>query len=324
MTKAPSSMEGAFVGVLTTRALDVASLVPDEPVGGCHLVGGLVGIVVTLGPLDLGRDVSKGGPDVVGQDLDLGPAVPAFGLPAVLLQASAVRGASAARVRSGGRMVRRGTSRPVGSPSVPAPRSVDLDGRRRCETNRKRSRGSRAQRLVRSPHGERQTAAMWPLGDVRPLSGDNSWIQGDGRDDVPDSKVTSQPARDAVVIMEEVTLEVTRVRTMSSDQGASSWYRTKEAQCLRRPPLSAIPERRRHGHDGHGPVGAGRRRSDLGPRSGPPHRPARRHALPPLSNRPIPAGFPDRCSMESLGPSIGTVPPWRHHRAVISERQLSR
>jgi hypothetical protein len=28
--------------------------------------------------------------------------------------------------------------------------------------------------------------------------------------------------------------------------------------------------------------------------------------------------------MESLGPSIGTVPPWRHHRTVNSERQLSR
>jgi hypothetical protein len=40
----------------------------------------------------------------------------------------AVKGASAARVRSEGRMVRRGTSRPVGSPSVPAPRNVDLDG----------------------------------------------------------------------------------------------------------------------------------------------------------------------------------------------------
>jgi hypothetical protein len=40
----------------------------------------------------------------------------------------AVKGASTARVRSEGRMVRRGTSRPAGSPSVPAPRNVDLDG----------------------------------------------------------------------------------------------------------------------------------------------------------------------------------------------------
>ena len=41
----------------------------------------------------------------------------------------AVREASAARTRSGGRKVRRGTSRPGGSPTVPAPRSADLDGR---------------------------------------------------------------------------------------------------------------------------------------------------------------------------------------------------
>ena len=40
----------------------------------------------------------------------------------------AVKGASTARVRSEGRMVRRGTSRPAGSSSVPAPRNVDLDG----------------------------------------------------------------------------------------------------------------------------------------------------------------------------------------------------
>ena len=168
-------------------------------------------------------------------------------------------------------------------------------------------------------------AAVRPLGDVRLLSGDNSWIQGDGRDDVPDSKVTSRSARDTVGVMEEVTLEVTSVRTMSSDQGASSWYRTEEAphaygddRCQLFPNVVDMDmtamER----------VGAGRRRSDLGPRSGPPHRPARRHALPPLSHRSIPAGFPDRCSMESLGPSIGTVPPWRHDGTVSSERQLSR
>jgi hypothetical protein len=238
--------------------------------------------------------------------------------------APAVRGASAARARSEGRMVRRGTSRPAGSPSVPAPRSVDLNGRGRCDTTSPREGDGRTQSRGRSPHAERRTAAVWPLGDVRPLSGDNSWIQGDGRDDVPDSKVTSRSARDTAGVMEEVTLEVTRVRTMSSDQGASSWCRTKEAPCLPRPPLPTIPERPRHGHDGHGPVGTGRRRSDLGPRSGPPHRPARRHALPPLSHRSIPAGFPDRCPMESLGPSIGTVPPRRHHRTVNSERQLSR
>jgi hypothetical protein len=41
----------------------------------------------------------------------------------------AVRGASAAGARSVGRMVRRGTSRPGGPPTVPAPRSADLDGR---------------------------------------------------------------------------------------------------------------------------------------------------------------------------------------------------
>jgi hypothetical protein len=41
----------------------------------------------------------------------------------------AVRGASAAGARSAGRMVRRGTSRPGGLPTVPAPRSADLDGR---------------------------------------------------------------------------------------------------------------------------------------------------------------------------------------------------
>ena len=73
---------------------------------------------------------------------------------------------------------------------------------------------------------------MWPLGDVRLLSGDNSGIQGDGRDDVPDSKVTSRPARDTAGVMEEVTLEVTSVRTMRSDQGASSCYRTEETPML--------------------------------------------------------------------------------------------
>ena len=42
------------------------------------------------------------------------------------------QGVSAARARSGGRMVRRGTSRPGGSPNVPAPRSADLDGQVGC------------------------------------------------------------------------------------------------------------------------------------------------------------------------------------------------
>jgi len=46
------------------------------------------GTVVALDPLNLGRGKPEAGPDVVGQDLHLGPAVTAFGLPAVLLQAT--------------------------------------------------------------------------------------------------------------------------------------------------------------------------------------------------------------------------------------------
>ena len=146
--------------------------------------------------------------------------------------APAVRGASAARARSEGRMVRRGTSRPAGSPSVPAPRSVDLDGRSRCDTNQPEAKGQQSSAPGALPHAERRTAAAWSLGDVRPLSGDDSGIQGDRRDDVPNSKVTSRPARDTAGVMEEVTLEVTSVRKMRGDQGASSWYRTEETPML--------------------------------------------------------------------------------------------
>ena len=72
--------------------------------------------------VDLDRAVDVGwGPSPVGPTSGAGSPMPR--------PDEAVREASEARARGGGRMLRRGTSRPGGPSTGPAPRSADLDGR---------------------------------------------------------------------------------------------------------------------------------------------------------------------------------------------------
>ena len=95
----------------------VESIAPAQ--GPCWLP---VGYRTPTALVDLDRAVDVGwGPSPVGPTSGAGSPMPH--------PDEAVGGASAARARSGGRMVRRGTSRPGGSSTVPAPRSADLDGR---------------------------------------------------------------------------------------------------------------------------------------------------------------------------------------------------
>jgi len=90
----------------------VESIAPAQ--GPCWLP---VGYRTPTALVDLDRAVDVGwGPSPVGPTSGAGSPMPH--------PDEAVRGASAARARRGGRMVRRGTSRPGGSPTVPAPRSA--------------------------------------------------------------------------------------------------------------------------------------------------------------------------------------------------------